>query len=137
MITRIYATQQAVLDYDDSVPCVVLTHLEFLLEAEFQAVLNFGLDFMREKIKEGGRILWLPDTTLSPVFNEADSKWAVENWNPRALEAGIRHVTFVLPVDELALITVEEYKELGDNRGLTIGYFKDVESAKKWFKEQV
>jgi hypothetical protein len=35
---------------------------------EFKSQLNFGLDFMKEKIKETGKIMWLPDTALSGLL---------------------------------------------------------------------
>jgi hypothetical protein len=136
MITRIYTTKQVVLDYDDSVPSITATFLEFLLEGEFVLALDFGLDFIKE-IKETRKILWLSDTTLSPVFNEADPKWAAENWTPRAQEVGIGHVAFIQPEEELALISVNDYTEDANKKGMVIAYFKDAESAKKWFKEQV
>jgi hypothetical protein len=135
MTTRIYTSEQAVLDYDSSVPCITLTFLKFQLEEEFRKVLNIGHDFLKDKIKETGKMLWMSDTSLSPVFNENDPKWAAEDWTPRVLKAGLRHVTFVVPSDELAKIAVDEYKEFGSKEGMIIAYFKDVESAKNWFKE--
>ncbi|HEY9047516.1 MAG TPA: hypothetical protein VIN08_16535 [Ohtaekwangia sp.] len=134
MITRIYTTKQAVLDYDSSVHCVVFTCMDFMLPEEFKTILNVGLDFIRGKINETGVMFWISDATLSPVFNEEDTKWGIEDWTPRALAAGLRHVAFILPVEELAVIGIDEYKEHGSH-GMTVAYFKDVASAKKWFKE--
>jgi hypothetical protein len=65
MITRIYEKEYVTLDYDSSVPCVISTSLKFMMLEEFKSQLNFGLEFMKEKIKETGRMMWLPDTTLA------------------------------------------------------------------------
>ncbi|HEY9047515.1 MAG TPA: hypothetical protein VIN08_16530 [Ohtaekwangia sp.] len=136
MITRIYTTPQVVIDYDASVPCLVATSFDFMMPAEFRAHLNFALDFMCEKIKETGKtMMWLPDTSASPVFDEESTKWSVEDWTPRAVAAGIRHIGFVLPENELAQIALDDYKEGGVQAGMRVGFFKDVASAKQWFRE--
>lgn len=135
MITRIYEREYVTLDYDPSVPCIVATHLKFMLVEEFKSHLDFALDFMKGKIKETGRMLFLADTTLSPAADTEAVKWTAEDWTPRALEAGIKHVAFVLPENEWSKMSVDEYTEAGKKNGMDITYFQDLESAKNWFRD--
>jgi hypothetical protein len=71
---------------------------------------------------------------LSAAFDDDGIKWVSENWTPRVLAAGIKYIGFVLPESEWAKMAVEEYTETVEKKGMTITYFKDVESAKNWFR---
>ena len=135
MIARIYTKDYVVLDYDSSVPCVIATYTKFMFMDEFKEHLEFALAFMKEKALKTGRMMWIPDKTSYPVCAEDQTKWVVEDWTPRALAANIRYVAFVLPASEWALGGIEDYREGGTKKGMTTANFKDVESAKQWFKE--
>jgi hypothetical protein len=138
MITRIYEKEYATLDYDPSVPCVIVTMLKFMMHEEFKSHLDFGLEFMKEKIKETGKMMWLPDTTLAGVLDNEGLKWVIEDWTPRALASGIKHVGFVIAENVWSNMATEEYSErvkaFGEKEGMTTALFKDVESAKDWFR---
>ena len=138
MITRIYEREYVTLDYDSSVPCVVATPLKFMMPEEFKSHLNFGLDFII-KIKDTRKMLWLADITLDGTLDEEGLKWVIEDWTPRAIAAGIKHMGVVIPENEWTKIAAEEYSEsvksTKEKEGLTTAYFKDVESAKNWFRE--
>ena len=94
---------------------------------------------MKEKIKETGKMMWLPDTTLAGAFDDEGVKWVIEDWTPRAIAAGIKHISFVIAKSEWAKMTTEEYSEsvkgCEEKEGMTTAFFKDVESAKNWFRE--
>jgi hypothetical protein len=133
-----FETDFITLEYDAAVPCVIATPLRFMTHDEYKIHLNVGLDIMREKIKETGRMMWLPDTRWSPVFADEDTAWAIADWTPRALAAGIRHVGFVLPDSDWARVGVQDYGDgsKGDEEkpGMTVAYFKTVDAAKDWFR---
>jgi hypothetical protein len=82
--------------------------------------------------------MWLPDTTLAVAVDDEGTKWAIEDWTPRAIEAGIKHVGFVTSESEWANMATEEYSEsvktYGEKEGMTTAFFRDVESAKNWFR---
>jgi hypothetical protein len=138
MITRIYEKEYVTLDYDSSVPCVISTSLKFMMLEEFKSQLNFGLEFMKEKIKETGRMMWLPDTTLAGAVDDESIKYAIEDWTPRAIAAEIKHVGFVISESEWANVATEVYGESvkgsGEKEGMTTSFFRDVETAKNWFR---
>lgn len=58
--------------------------------------------------------------------------------HPRGLAAGIKHMGFVIAKSEWAKMATDEYSESvkgsGEKEGMTTAFFKDVESAKNWFK---
>jgi len=105
------------------------------MSEEFKSQLNFGLEFMKEKIKETGKMMWLPDTTLAGAVGDEDTKWVIEDWTPRALAAGIKHVGFIVSESDWSNLAGEEYSERVKGGGMKTIFFKDVESAKNWFRE--
>ena len=134
----IFETDFVQLHFDATVPCVTATLLRFMNHEEYKLHLNKGLDIMKDKIKSTGRMMWLPDTRLSPVFADEDTAWAIEDWTPRALVAGIYHVAFVIPQSEWAQVGVEDYGEGskgdGEKQGMTVAFFTSQEEAKDWFR---
>jgi len=137
MIIRIYEQNFVTLDYDPGIPCVISTSLKFMTRKEFKSQLNFGYNFMKEKIKETGRIIWIADATLADVLNEDHVKWLIEDWTRYIITIGITHLAFVLPESEFVQMAIDDYRNKAKGRsekeGTNITFFKDVESAKKWF----
>jgi hypothetical protein len=135
MITRIYTTDHAVIDYDSSVPCATATYWGFMLPDEFKAHLNFALEFMQENIREAGRILWMPDVRQAPARDQETIDWVIKDWNLRAVKAGICHVAMIIPEDIWVVMEIEDYSSKVQDEGMSVRYFRDVESAKNWFIE--
>ncbi|HEY9004717.1 hypothetical protein [Ohtaekwangia sp.] len=135
MITRIYTGDYVVIDYDLSVPCTMATYFDFMLPAEFKAHMNFALEIMQEKIRETGRMLWMPDVRLAPARDQETIHWIMEDWNLRAIKAGIRHIAMIVPEELWVVMAIEDYSSKVQADGMTVKYFKDVASAKNWFIE--
>lgn len=136
-MVRIYEQKYVTLDYEPSIPCVISTSLRFMMLKEFKSQLNFGYNFMKEKNEETGRMVWIADATLAETFNENDVKWLVEDWTRYIETIGIRYLALVVPESEFAQIAIDDYNNrANESKGkkvLNITFFKDVESAKKWF----
>jgi hypothetical protein len=139
MVIRIYSKEYVILDYDHSVPCVVATSLRFMMLEEFKSQLDFGYNFMREKNKETESMVWIADTTLASVFDEDDVKWIVEDWTHHIIATRIRHLAFVIPEGLFTQMALDNCgNKLKGSRGkeqMNITFFKDVKSAKKWFRD--
>lgn len=124
------------IEYDASVPCLTATFTSFMPTDQFQAFLNKGLALLIEKKRIHRRLLWLADTSHHAVQPAQDIQWVVEDWNPRALKAGINHVAFVLPANVFASRAVKGYaaktKETEDE--MTVEVFGALEAAKEWFR---
>lgn len=125
------------LEYDPSVPCITASFIGFMSSEQFRTFLNKGLDALVEKKKNHGTILWLADTSKHVVQPDSDTKWVADEWNPRALKAGIQHVAFVLPENVFGNASVKRYAENNDKKSdkMVVQMFGDVNSAKEWFRK--
>jgi hypothetical protein len=134
---KLYEEKYGVIEYDASVPCITASFNAFMSSEQFRSFLNKGLDFLIEKKKVHPRILWLADTSKHVVQPDSDTKWVAENWNPRALKAGIRHVAFVLPENVFGNASVKRYADNNDKSTdkMVVQMFGDQKSAKEWFKK--
>ena len=133
---KLFEEKFGTLEYDASVPCITATFNGFMSSEQFRSFLSKGLDLMIEKKKNHNKILWLADTRKHVVQPDKDTKWVADEWNPRALEAGINHIAFVLPENVFGGISVKKYAETTEKKDETmvVQMFGDIESAKRWFK---
>ena len=138
LITRVHTTENRTIDYDPSVPCLVSEGDGFMLSKEFRNFMERGIELIREKIEENGKVGWLVDVRYVEVFEPQDTEWLVNYWNPKAYEAGLRFVAFILPQNLFAMMNIEEYTEQSVAGGsLIIHHFDTMESAKDWLKESL
>ena len=140
MRTILHSTRNvSTIEYDPTVPCLIDTVTEFLYSAEFREHMNKGLELLIEKKKDHGEIGWLANTKSIVVFQEDDTKWIIEDWHPRLVEAGIRHIAMVLPEDELVLMSNDVFDENYNTPvdKLTIKLFKDLDSAREWLMKSL
>lgn len=137
-LIRLYATENAFYDYDAEVPCIINTCRGFIMSQELRNLMVRGLELIREKIEENGKIGWLVDVRYSESFDPRDTEWIVNYWNPKAYEAGVRFVAVIMPENVFAMINIEDYTEQSVVSGtLTIQHFDSMESARSWLKEVV
>src|SRR5688572_8968572 len=104
------------LEYDSTVPCITATFKGFMSSEQFRDFLNKGLEKLIEKKKLHKQILWLADTRKHVVQPDKDTQWVADDWNPRAIKAGIEHVAFVLPENVFGKISVKKYSENNEKR---------------------
>jgi hypothetical protein len=124
------------LEYDATVPAIIARFDGFMSSEQFRDFLNKGLDFLIQKKQNGEAILWLADTSKHVVQPDKDTKWVADDWNPRAIKAGIFHVAFVLPENVFGGMSVKKYVENTDKKGdkMIVQMFGNIDSAKSWFK---
>jgi hypothetical protein len=124
------------LEYDATVPAIIARFDGFMSSEQFRDFLNKGLDFLIQKKQNGEHILWLADTSKHVVQPDKDTKWVADDWNPRAIKAGIFHVAFVLPENVFGGMSVKKYVENTDKKGdnMIVQMFGNIDSAKSWFK---
>ena len=137
-LIRLHATENRFFEYDPEIPCINSTGDGFMLSEEFRSFMERGLELIKEKIEENGKLGWLIDARNMEVIDPSDNEWVVSHWNQRAYEFGLRFVAFVLPDNIFTLMNIEEYTEQsGEDGALTIQHFDDMESARNWLKEVV
>lgn len=133
---KLYEEKYGSLEYDPSVPAIVATFNGFMSSEQFRDFLTKGLNHLIEKKKNHSKILWLADTTKHVVQPDQDTAWVANEWNPRALKAGIRHVAFVLPENVFGNMSVKKYASNSEKKGddMIVQMFGTLDSAKNWFK---
>lgn len=134
---KLFQEKFGTLEYDATVPCITASFNGFMSSEQFRTFLNKGLDALVEKKKIHNKILWLADTSKHVVQPDSDTKWVADDWNVRALKAGIRHVAFVLPENVFGNASVKRYAENNDKNSdkMVVQMFGDVRSAKDWFRK--
>ncbi|HEY8936290.1 MAG TPA: hypothetical protein VIM65_13750 [Cyclobacteriaceae bacterium] len=140
MITTLYTRENGKIEYDSSVPCIIATHIGFWSDEEFKSFLNIGLELMIEKKKEQGKIAWLADA--SKMGANTSEEWAVKDWNPRALLAGVQYLAFVVSEENpFGKMRVDGYDEINkkaiQTEKMTTAMFEDLQSAKNWLREKL
>ena len=133
---KLFEEKYGTLEYDPLVPCITATFNGFMNSEQFRHFLNLGLEHLIEKRKNHKQILWLADTSKHVVQPDKDTKWVADEWNPRALKAGIHHVAFVLPENVFGNMSVKKYADNSQKNGdsMVVQMFGDIRSAKNWFK---
>ena len=134
---KLFQEKFGTLEYDATVPCITASFNGFMSSEQFRSFLNKGLDALVEKKKIHGKILWLADTIKHVVQPDSDTKWVADDWNSRALKAGICHVAFVLPENVFGNASVKRYAENNDKKSdrMEVQMFGDIKSAKDWFRK--
>ncbi|MBN2348916.1 MAG: hypothetical protein JXJ22_08775 [Bacteroidales bacterium] len=135
----IYQDDYVKLEFDESVPCVIWTPLQFLYGEKFRSSMLHGIDFIENKIKELPDISWLNDASRLKAVKKDDVIWLNQNANNRAYEMGVKKMAFVLPDNIFGKIAVKLYVEIttkhADNK-LLIKAFGTLDKAKSWLKAE-
>ena len=56
----------------------------------------------------------------------------MDDWTPRAAAAGLRYTAFVLPTSVVSKMSLKRMNQVVDQRTLQMGYFDDLEEARRW-----
>ena len=94
--------------------------------------LNVGLELIIEKKARK----WLVDSRRLGTIDPADVKWVNDNWIPRAVEAGLSYMAFVLARKVVMQLTMKSFIARIDERELSNAYFDDIEEARLWLRER-
>lgn len=91
------------------VPCLIVAWYGFANSEEFRSLMDRGLALYEAEAQHNQPLGWLADTRKLSAIRTADQEWLAKSWNPRAYQAGIRHVSFVVPESVVGQITVQTY----------------------------
>jgi hypothetical protein len=118
--------------HDPEIPCVVMIWQGYATSAEFRAanerVLNVLSGTLATKL--------LGDVSRFVLIGADDQAWLNNNWIPRAIEVGLRHVALVQPTYYFNKVAVENVGKNIDPTRLTLSYFGDITSAREWLKSR-
>lgn len=127
-------------EVDDQVPCLHVTWLGFAPSAAYRRVLNRSLRVWGEeqarRPADQQLLGALSDTRLFTALTSADQEWAVADWNPRALAAGLQRIAFLIPTNVFGRMSVTDTLRKSDAAGQTLetALFDSVEAARAWLR---
>jgi hypothetical protein len=116
--------------WDRTHNCVVSVWKGFANSAEFRAVLEKGLQAIRER----HAISYVSDTRKIKVIVHEDQKWANETIIPLMGAAGLKRLAMVTAEAGLGKVTVEEIVKMVDNKPLLMRTFDSMPAAMRWVK---
>ncbi|MCK6587657.1 MAG: STAS/SEC14 domain-containing protein [Polyangiaceae bacterium] len=117
--------------WDGEIGAVRVEWKEFIDGPSFRAGLDAGLSLL--EMRKTGK--WLADLRrLGPVTME-DQRWTNEDWFPRAIAAGLRHLALVSPRKVVAQMSVRTIMSKVNERNLTMAYFEEIEAARDWLRD--
>lgn len=122
----------ATVEYDRRCGAVIGQLTEFTEGEEFYEYMNSII----EAVEAEGTNKVLADTSqFESALHQEDQAWSVQDWAPRAEDAGVEHMALVMPesvVAEMSIDSIVEMTEDDINREL----FDDVDEAKSWLRRQ-
>ncbi|RNI23354.1 STAS/SEC14 domain-containing protein [Rufibacter latericius] len=118
----------------DIVTKVVLATFEgFLKYHEFKKIAEDSLAL----VLETGYSKILVDTSKIKVIQKESQDWINNEWFPKAINAGVTHMAFLIPQDFFGKMSVESTNKHMAQRGdIEIQYFTDAKSARRWLRSK-
>jgi hypothetical protein len=120
------------------VPGIVIQWHSFANSAQLRSLKDRGLDFYITEAERTQPLGWICDTRHFSAVRPDDQQWLANDWNPRAFDAGIRHIAFVTPENVFGQMTVDTYiANTSNNAGYDIvpTQHKTLAAAKRWIKQ--
>jgi hypothetical protein len=116
------------LDYDPAVPCVIMTWQGYANSAEFRAACERILAALVER--KATKLLG--DTTDFVLIGAEDQQWLSQDWIPRVIAAGLRHVAVLTPRFYFNRVAIESVGDCLDPHTLVLQRFEEREAARNW-----
>ncbi len=91
-----------------------------------------ALDKAIEIAKEHSLNKWLTDATNVKVVSISDQEWVMNDWFPRALEAGYKYQALIIPRDEFGKTSSNELISEVDGKSVIAKNFMDYNTALEW-----
>lgn len=133
----IYENKSVTVKYEESVPCVIWTPLNFMKGDDWRTPFVKGIDFFIEKIKSQPELTWLNDARKLKTVPSDDLKWLHPNVNERIIELGLVKLAFVLPENIFGRMAVKYYVDQTNKKtdsNFEIKAFRKYEDAENWLR---
>jgi hypothetical protein len=125
-----YRSQRFEVLWDEASLAVVCGGEGFVEGEELRTGMNKGLELLVKKRSSR----WLAEMKNRKVHTDEDQRWIVEDWTPRAAAVGLRSSAFVLPTSVVSKMSLKRMNQVVAERSLEIGYFDDLEEARRWLR---
>ncbi len=135
----ILATPYGTALADDSVPCVITQWHGFANKTEFIALQGAALQYFEQHFAPSHPWSWIGDVRHMGAIPEEAQRWLQDDFNPRALAAGLRVVHVVLAESIFGKIATQRYVQQTSNKvaELGISYYSSLEEAKAGAQQEL
>lgn len=135
----ILATPYGVALADASVPCVITQWHGFANKAEFMALQGAALQYYEQHSTLAKPWGWVGDVRRMGAIPEEAQRWLQEEFNPRALAAGLRVVSVVVAETIFGQIATQRYAQQTATSAAELGvaYYRSLAEAKVGAQQEV
>ena len=134
----LFQSVNVIVEYDDSIPCVVWSPKEYLSGEVFRTSFSTGVEYIAQNIKRIPNIGWLNDIREMKPPKKEDMEWVLNYVNSRAKEVGLLKNAFILPKAAFGRMIIRTYafmsSKLIQDSKLQIKAFNTIEEARLWLK---
>lgn len=128
----ILATPYGIALADTTVPCVITQWLSFANKTEFIALQGAALAYFEQHSTPDKPWGWVGDVRRMGAIPEEAQRWLQDDFNPRALAAGLRIVSVVVAESIFGKIATQRYTQqtAKNTASLGISYYASLAEAK-------
>lgn len=117
------------LGVDKSIPCVTVVWKRYSTSTQMRFVHEHILRLLRAHRIQAV----LGDDTALPTIHAEDQRWIVEDWLPRAQEAGLRLGASKRPIGYFGKLAVDAVQAVAP-AGVQLRSFERLEDARAWLR---
>lgn len=117
---------------DDTVPCVITQWHSFANKTEFIALQGAALTYFEQHSTPERPWGWIGDVRHMGAIPEEAQRWLQDDFNPRALAAGLRVVSVVVADNIFGKIATQHYAQQTTRQAAALGvtYYASLGDAK-------
>jgi hypothetical protein len=134
MVKPFFEDEYAVVELDDTIPCVKLTLTGIPhCSDHYQLIQAKRLELMNNEIGNFPRLHMLTDSrTAGPVLDE-DVAYFKDKVMPEMERVGVRYLAIVLPNNKFTQLTIKEMTQ--DAEIMKVRYFESIREARHWLRK--
>lgn len=135
----ILATPYGTALADESVPCVITQWHSFANKTEFIALQGAALAYFEQHSTPAKPWGWVGDVRHMGAIPEEAQRWLQDEFNPRALAAGLRVVSVVVAESIFGKIATQRYVQQTTTKlaELGVSYYASLAEAKAGAQQEV
>jgi hypothetical protein len=133
MVKAFFEDDYAVIEFDETIPCVKVTLRGVPRSSEhYQQVQAKRLELMVREIGNYPKLHMLTDSsTAGPVLDE-DINYFRDEVMPAMEKAGVRYLAIVVPTNKFTQLTIREMTQ--EVEVMKVRYFDALRDAKQWLR---
>ncbi|RZL09147.1 MAG: hypothetical protein EOO62_14355 [Hymenobacter sp.] len=135
----ILATPYGTALADSAVPCIITQWHGFANKTEFIALQGAALAYFEQHSTPGSPWGWVGDVRHMGAIPEEAQRWLQDEFNPRALAAGLRLVSVVVAESIFGKIATQRYEQQTATKAAALGvvYYSSLAAAKAGAQQEL